>query len=166
MVSIMRFTLPHLLCLFALVAMGCQAPEKETSPPPPKSTEKAAEPSEVAQAASPVEMGLRMAKHAFKRADVKVTDTQLESIVSSGYEAFDTTQDPKVRVFVFHYDAKELVKPAKVARWISESGLVHNFQTSANRLRIVVAGTPEKGPVDEETTRVMNDFMDAFMVMR
>ena len=86
--------------------------------------------------------------------------------MASGYEVFESTEDPKVRVFVFHYDAQELVKPAKVARWINDSGLIHNGQTSANRLNIIVAGTAEAGTLDEETNMAMNDFMDAFMVMR
>ena len=166
----MRSTLISVLLLIGLVASGCQSPSP-ASPAAQKATPEAQAPVEapakaVAQEVSHVERALRMAKHPFSRASVSVTDAQLETIVASGYEVFDTAEEPVVRVFVFHYDALELVKPAKIARWINESGLIHNGQTSANRLRIIVAGTPEAGPLEEETSRVMNDFMDAFMVMR
>ena len=167
---VMRSTFTSVMIVIALVAVGCQAPspsssaaseEKAAAAAPPAAPEKTVE-----QASTHVERALRMAKHPFKRTKVNVTDAQLERIVASSYEAFDTIDEPAVRVFVFHYDAAELVKPAKIARWINESGLIHNGQTSANRLRIIVAGTPEAGPVEEKTGQVMNDFMDAFMVMR
>ena len=160
----------------------------------PGSEQMAAPPESAAsQATTHVEKALRMAKHAFKRASVAVSDEQLEAIVASGYEVFETSDAPVVRVFVFHYDAQDLVKPAKVARWINENGLIHNGQTSANRLRVIVAGTPEPGPLEGQCSgegaggeslkdksscegaghrwtkgamSVMNDFMDAFMVMR
>ena len=172
MVPFMRITLLTLSSLALLVAMGCQQPNPDTKPkaePQASATQeavKADEASPVAQASTQVERAFRMTKHPFKSAAVKITEAQLDAIVASGYEAYDTTGEDKVRVFVFHYDAKELVKPAKVARWINESGLIHNGQTSANRLRVVVAGTPVAGELEESTTRVMNDFMDAFMVMR
>ena len=161
----MRTILLSTLLAGALIATGCQkpAPSAPTAKPAKEAKEASAPAPQVATA---IESALKSVPHAFKRADVKVTDEQLDSIVASSYEAFETTEDPKVRVFVFHYDAKELVKPAKIARWINGSGLIHNGQTSANGLRIVVAGTPEAGTLDEETTTAMNAFMDAFMVMR
>ncbi|MDP6943685.1 MAG: hypothetical protein QF464_06005 [Myxococcota bacterium] len=163
----MRITLLSVLVAGLFLAMGCQKPSPDAGPGPAPAKEAAKTPPAPAeQTATAVESALRMAKHPFKRADVAVTDAQLETIVASGYEAFESTADPRVRVFVFHYDAQELVKPAKVARWINQSGLLHNGQTSANRLRVVVAGTPEPGAVDEETSQVIDAFMDAFMVMR
>ena len=165
----MRTILFSTLLCGALIAVGCQKPTPDASTAPQKGAESAApaEAQPAAQAATAVETALRMAKRPFVRASaVTVTDEQLEAIVASGYEVFETTEDPKVRVFVFHYDAQELVKPAKIARWINDSGLIHNGQVSSNRLRIIVAGTPEAGAVDEETSRAMDEFMDAFMVMR
>ncbi|MGB0588416.1 MAG: hypothetical protein ACPGU1_01930 [Myxococcota bacterium] len=168
----MRSTLISVMTVTALLTVGCQSPSPSSSAASEgKVKAEAAAPAAapdktVEQASTHVERALRMAKHPFKRTKVNVTDAQLERIVASSYEAFDTIDEPVVRVFVFHYDAAELVKPAKIARWINESGLIHNGQTSANRLRVIVAGTPEAGPVEEKTGQVMNDFMDAFMVMR
>jgi hypothetical protein len=168
----MRTILTSALLFLTMVAAGCQSPNASSSAAV-EATPKAEVPSKTEvsekvapQATSHVEKALRMAKHPFKRARVSVTDAQLERIVASSYEVFDTKAEPLVRVFVFHYDALELVQPAKIARWINESGLIHHGQTSANRLRIVVAGTPVAGPLEEEASDVMNDFMDAFMVMR
>jgi len=164
----MRTILFSTLLAGALIVTGCQNPDQGAQAAKPTKATQEAQPAagSAAQTVTAVEAALKLAKRPFKRVDVKVTDEQLESIVASGYEAFETTEDPKVRVFVFHYDAAELVKPAKIARWINGSGLIHNGQTSANRLRIVVAGTPEAGTLDEETTAAMDAFMDAFMVMR
>jgi hypothetical protein len=164
----MRIILTSVLISIGLVASSCQPPSPSSSAAPEAVTKKEApaKAKAVDQVPSHVENALRLAKHPFKRASVNVTDVQLESIVASSYEVFDTDEAPVVRVFVFHYDALELVKPAKIARWINESGLIHNGQTSANRLRIVVAGTPVAGPPEEKTAQVMDDFMDAFMVMR
>ena len=196
----MRTTLSISLSLsIALLGLACQEPsasaptkvvDKSNTPVSP---EKTSTPSASdAKTVTHVEKALRMAKHPFKRAELSVSDAQLEAIVASSYEVFETTDEPTVRVFVFHYDAQELVKPAKVARWINEKGLIHNGQTSANRLRIIVAGTPEAGSLEGSCAggegaaelkdkascegaghswkrgamSVMNDFMDAFMVMR
>ena len=186
----------YLPLLLMCVGLACQEPNANapTKAPAAASTpdKVPAEPSASTQAMTQVEKALKMANHPFQRAEVAVTDAQLEAIVASSYEVFETTEDPRVRVFVFHYDAQELVKPAKVARWINEKGLIHHGQTSANRLRVIVAGTPEAGALEGSCTGggesasytdkascegagqtwkdgaigVMNDFMDAFMVMR
>lgn len=163
----MRYTLPIIFLLAAVMASGCPQADTATTPTAPKaSAEDKAAPTSAAQTFTRVEAAFKRSNRPFKRIDVKVSDEQLEGIVASGYEVFESTVEPKVRVFVFQYDAKELVKPAKVSRWINGSGLIHNGQTSANGLQIIVAGTAEAGEVDEETNMAMNDFMDAFMMMR
>jgi len=161
----MRNTLPILFLLLALAACGCQTPPQSDAPAPTAAEGKPA-PKPSAQTATQVEAALKMARRPFARSKIAVTDEQLEGILASSYEVFESTEAPKVRIFVFHYDAQELVKPAKIARWINESGLIHHGQTSANRLRVIVAGAPTDEAPDEETTQAMNDFMDAFMVMR
>ena len=156
-----------LLC--GLLVAGCQKPNPSAgagAAPAKEAAKTAEEAAPAAQTRTIVETALRASRRAFKRADVKVTDEQLDGIVASGYEVFETTDEPAVRVFVFSYDAQELVKPAKVARWINRSGLIHNGQTSANGLRIIVAGTPEAGTLDEATIGAIDAFMDAFMMMR
>ncbi len=166
----MRYTLITLLVAAALLMVGCDKPAPAPAPAAPKAAPEA--PVEAKPAATPAAQATQVGNaflsfnRPFKRADVKVTDEQLEKIVASGYEVYETTGETLVRVFVFHYDALELVKPAAVARWINQSGLIYNGQTSSNRLRVIVAGTPEATALDEETTEIMNEFMDAFMVMR
>ena len=196
----MHATLTALLLVSALTLNACQEPSSSAQSQAlkaPLASDESAEgaPQSAANEPTHVEKALRMTKRPFKTLNAQVADAQLEAILASSYEAFETSEEPLVRVFVFHYDAQELVKPAKVARWINESGLIHNGQTSANRLRVIVAGTPEAGPTDahcvegedkgsksahatkseceaaghrwqEGAMAAINDFMDAFMVMR
>ena len=155
-------------CVVLFFGLACAQPEPSTSTTTPVPSESEG-PSEsmkvVEQAASPVESALRAAKRPFSRATIKLTDVQLDELMATEYEVFDSS-DPALRIFVLHYEDKSLAKPAKVARWINQSGLVHHAECTANSGRVVAIGSQSADPLTDEHRQATNDFMDAFMIGR
>lgn len=152
----------------ALTLLGCS----KSDVAPPSAAEPAGEgpgpveePQAAAQASSPVAKALRAAKRSFTRSTVTITEAQLDDLMATEYEIFDASE-PALRIFVFHYDDAALAKPAKVARWINQSGLVHHAECTANGGHVIAIGSQSSDPLTDELRQATNDFMDAFMIGR
>lgn len=156
------------ICIGALTLLGCSKSDVASIPAAEQAGEgpgPVEEPQAAAQASSPVAQALKAAKRPFARSTVKITEAQLDDLMADEYEIFDASS-PALRIFVFHYDDAALAKPAKVARWINQSGLVHHAECTANGARVVAIGSQSSEPLTDELRQATNDFMDAFMIGR